>query len=433
MTKLATVTVGVGGTASISFTNIPQNYTDLKVVASCRVSRAGVTGSTIAMIFNGVTSGYSDRTLRGSGIAAASSTFAGADIRDFIVPAADATANTFSNQEFYIPNYAGSTNKSISIDSVMEDNVTQASSNLTAGLSSNPAAITSITFTEPNGPSNFVQHSTFTLYGIKNAQRTAGNSIKATGGNIVFDGTYVYHVYPSSGTFTSTQPLLVDYFIVAGGGGGAGAGSTWSGSGGGGGGQILSGRTSVTAASNTVVVGAGGAAGTGASPNGGNAGSASSFFTLSATGGARGIAFNGLGNNGGASGSGNAGGTGAGSSTPSYGGGGGGGNSAVGQNGSSTGGGAGGSGTSYSIDGYSLGYGGGGGGGLYGNTTAGTQGLGSDGGGNGNAWISGTGNTGNSAVANRGGGGGGAGGGNDGSTFAGGAGGSGIVIIRYKG
>jgi hypothetical protein len=165
--KLAETTVGATSVSSISFNNIPQNYTDLKVVVSARVSRAGTTGSTIAIIFNGVTSGYSDRTLRGNGASAASSTSSGADIRDIIVPSVDAAASTFSNQEFYIPNYTGSTNKSISIDSVMEDNATQASSNLTAGLWSNISAITSITFTEPNGPSNFVQHTTATLYGIR--------------------------------------------------------------------------------------------------------------------------------------------------------------------------------------------------------------------------------------------------------------------------
>ena len=45
MTKLATVTVGSGGSSTITFSNIPQNYTDLVVKASLRGTTTTTTSS----------------------------------------------------------------------------------------------------------------------------------------------------------------------------------------------------------------------------------------------------------------------------------------------------------------------------------------------------------------------------------------------------
>ncbi len=72
--------------------------------------------------------------------------------------------NTFANGEIYIPNYTASVNKSVSIDSVTENNATSAIAALDAGLWANTAAITSINLNGNNG--NFVQYSTAYLYGI---------------------------------------------------------------------------------------------------------------------------------------------------------------------------------------------------------------------------------------------------------------------------
>jgi hypothetical protein len=78
------------------------------------------------------------------------------------------TSNTFSNSEIYIPNYAGSNKKSFSADIVMENNATTAFSTLNASLWQGTAAISSLTFFDHNG-NNFVQYSSFYLYGIKNS------------------------------------------------------------------------------------------------------------------------------------------------------------------------------------------------------------------------------------------------------------------------
>jgi hypothetical protein len=80
------------------------------------------------------------------------------------------TASTFSNGEFYIPNYASANNKSVSFDSVTENNkATDQILALNAGLWADSAAITSIKLEVNGGTYNISQYSSATLYGIKNS------------------------------------------------------------------------------------------------------------------------------------------------------------------------------------------------------------------------------------------------------------------------
>ena len=163
---IATVTVGSGGAANIEFTSIPGTYTDLLVKVCARTDVSANNRTTINFKFNNSTSSQSMRTLFGYD----SSTVESATYTDLrlSVPAAGATASTFGNAELYVPNYAGSNNKSVSVDSVNENNSSTAwLIGFWAGLWSNSAAITSITFTPASG--NFAQYSTATLYGIKNS------------------------------------------------------------------------------------------------------------------------------------------------------------------------------------------------------------------------------------------------------------------------
>ena len=101
------------------------------------------------------------------GTGAAASSTSGSTRYFAFVPGASATASTFGNVEYYIPNYAGSNNKSVSVDHVTENNATAAIAALTAGLWSDSAAITSVKITPGSG--TFAQHSSATLYGIKNS------------------------------------------------------------------------------------------------------------------------------------------------------------------------------------------------------------------------------------------------------------------------
>ena len=219
--------------ASVTFDNIPQTgYTDLKIVVSARDS--DTSGALTQVSFNGVTTNLSSRRLRGTGSAATSTAFA-SNIYTQGQANGD-TANTFGNSEIYIPNYTSSNYKSVSEDGVSENNATAAYMQLTAGLWSSPAAVTSVTLTSAAGP--YLRYSTFSLYGIAAFGTTPTIGPKATGGNIVAnDGTYWYHAFLTTGTFTPTFGLTCDVLVVAGGGGGSvGVGANGTGSGGGNGG-----------------------------------------------------------------------------------------------------------------------------------------------------------------------------------------------------
>ena len=159
--KIATVTVGAGGSAAMDFTSIPSTYTDLVIKACARTNKASVFDD-IAISFNSSTTSFTGRELYGDGSAAASITTSRAAS---IATGANATASTFGNSEIYIPNYAGSANKSFSVDGVQETNATTAYAIMIAGLWSNTAAITSIGLTPLVG-TLFSQYSTATLYGI---------------------------------------------------------------------------------------------------------------------------------------------------------------------------------------------------------------------------------------------------------------------------
>ncbi len=170
-TLISSVTVGAGGASSIDFTSIPADYTDLLVKISARSVYSGGGTAVINMRFNssGGTA-YSHRVLYGNGTSALSDNASSAA---FILlghlPGTTYTANTFSNIEAYIPNYTASQNKSVSVDSVIENNATLSYAEIIAGLWSNTSAITSVNLLPETGTGNFAQYSTAYLYGISNA------------------------------------------------------------------------------------------------------------------------------------------------------------------------------------------------------------------------------------------------------------------------
>lgn len=163
-TLISSVTVGSGGAASMAFTSIPATYTDLLVKVSARSTFT--INPQAALYISTNLSTPSSRRLEGNGSSAASYTEASSINASGSTPANSSTANTFGNVEAYFPNYAGSSNKSVSVDGVGENNTTAAYATLNAGLFPSTSAITSITLTTDG---NFVQYSTAYLYGISNA------------------------------------------------------------------------------------------------------------------------------------------------------------------------------------------------------------------------------------------------------------------------
>lgn len=162
--KIASVTVGSGGAATMAFTGIPQTYTDLMIKISARTTRAANNVDAISWSFNGLTTNQQSITLSGAG-----GTPASLDLASFrtLATAATATASFFGNSEIYIANYANNQYKSISADGTSPDNAT-AHVWLSDNMWLNTAAITSITITDVNS-ATFVEHSTADLYGIKSS------------------------------------------------------------------------------------------------------------------------------------------------------------------------------------------------------------------------------------------------------------------------
>ncbi len=160
--KIASVTVGVGGTSTIEFTSIPQIYTDLQLLISTREESTGY--AEIFLKFNNTTSNLATRWLRGTGTSISAGTTANLQL---LGNSSISGANTFSNVSFYIPNYTGSNYKSAMSDSVVENNVSNSPDvfqNIAAHLWSNTAAVSQITLFLTSD--DIAEHSTATLYGI---------------------------------------------------------------------------------------------------------------------------------------------------------------------------------------------------------------------------------------------------------------------------
>lgn len=163
-TLIESVTVGSGGAASIDFTSIPDTYTDLCLVGSCRTN-GSYESEDFLIKFNNLTTGFSRRRLGGNG-SSAFSDFTSANTPGR-VNGATSTSNTFNNFNLYIPNYAGSNVKSASYDTVTEQNGTSAVMQMVALLWNNTSAINRITLYETTN--TIVEYSTAYLYGVKNA------------------------------------------------------------------------------------------------------------------------------------------------------------------------------------------------------------------------------------------------------------------------
>ena len=158
--------------ASVTFSSIPGTYTDLVVRISTRSSGAG---GVFMQLNSDASSLYSTTRLRGTGASASSARTTDATNLYFGLDVnSTSTANTFTSQEIYIPNYTVAQNRAISNFLVQENDAASTYTNIDiqAGLYRSTTTITSVTILKTSG--NFVSGSSFFLYGIKNSQENNG-------------------------------------------------------------------------------------------------------------------------------------------------------------------------------------------------------------------------------------------------------------------
>jgi hypothetical protein len=165
---LISSTVVTGSTYSITFSSIPQTYTDLVIKTSVRFP---VNASSMELYFNSdQTSFYSTTAARGA--AAAASSFRNSDSVNLtgytyagMVPSTY-TADTFSSGEWYIPSYTGALSRQSYMMTCTENNSTVTNLVSSANLWRKSDAITSINIVQNFGYF-LVSGSSFYLYGIK--------------------------------------------------------------------------------------------------------------------------------------------------------------------------------------------------------------------------------------------------------------------------
>lgn len=171
--KIATVTVGSTAQAEIEFTSIPATYTDLILYASVRCDLSAAGRESIFGRINGSTSSYDYRRYYGY----ASGNKAADDGQNYgwieiggIAPASSADSNAFNTLQMYFPSYTSSNHKvGYWNGNVFAVGVTD-TVNVSGGyVWKNTSAITSFKLYLSTNGVKFTQHSTATLFGIKNS------------------------------------------------------------------------------------------------------------------------------------------------------------------------------------------------------------------------------------------------------------------------
>ena len=165
--SIATVTVGSGGSSSISFSSIPSTYQHLQIRVLSKSSLNQDYGNVVT--FNGDTGNnyVQFHQLYGSGTAAVAGvgSTSAANMEWLFMPGVNRGASTFGTYVIDVLDYAN-TNKNKTVRNLggFDDNGAGFLI-LRSHLWMSTAAVNSITLTTPSG--NFAQYSSFALYGIK--------------------------------------------------------------------------------------------------------------------------------------------------------------------------------------------------------------------------------------------------------------------------
>jgi len=159
--------------SSYDVTSIASSYDHLMLEVSARTDNASIWDDHWLTINGDSGANYSSTQLYAVSATVYSNRNAGATkIENLIVGGAPLAADTFCAMKLWIPNYANTTGyKQVSAQCAMENaSAVDATWKLatTAGLWDSTAAINQITLTPKSG-GDYIQYSTFTLYGVTGA------------------------------------------------------------------------------------------------------------------------------------------------------------------------------------------------------------------------------------------------------------------------
>ena len=162
--SIATVTVGSGGAANVTFSSIPNTYTHLQIRGITR--NANATDATIIRLNSDSGSNYARHFLRGNGTSATAAAASSVSAMEGPFTAySGTTANAFTGVVIDILDYTN-TSKNTTIRTIGGVDLNGSGAvNLTSGLWMNTAAVTSILISADSG--NLVEYTQFALYGIK--------------------------------------------------------------------------------------------------------------------------------------------------------------------------------------------------------------------------------------------------------------------------
>ena len=160
---IATNTVTGSAVSSVTFSSIPQTYTDLIIVATVQAS----TGGDLCVQFNGDTgTNYSITYLYGNGSSAGSTRQTNKTFLSLDYYGGPPTSGSFNNEIIQIQNYSNSsTYKTV----LVRANNAASGLDASVGLWRNTNAITQIDIIIRTATANINVGSTFTLFGIKAA------------------------------------------------------------------------------------------------------------------------------------------------------------------------------------------------------------------------------------------------------------------------
>ena len=169
--SIATVTVGAGGSSSISFTSIPSTYTHLQIRWLGRGTATMATGETISIRFNSdSTSGnYKSHYLEGNGSAASAGALSTNNYAvSYNMSGSNSTTGVFGAGIIDILDYT-STSKNKTLRNLGGyDNNGSGYIDFNSSLwLKTPEAINRIDLTVNFAVDNFAQYSSFALYGIR--------------------------------------------------------------------------------------------------------------------------------------------------------------------------------------------------------------------------------------------------------------------------